>query len=155
MSALTRRRDPEAHQEVWHGDYGDVRVGTIGERAGVPVGVEQWGWSCGIYRRAPVVEKSLYASEEALTELINAKRNGKTVGPRPRPKGENVVDLMDALKKSIAGAQKAKSPARRLPAKRKCSCRSKAKSPRPKRRPSLSERRSERLDSLHTAPLGR
>jgi DNA end-binding protein Ku len=41
--------------------------------------------------------------EEALTELINAKRNGKIVGPRPRPRGENVVDLMDALKKSIAG----------------------------------------------------
>src|SRR5450432_2029351 len=41
--------------------------------------------------------------EEALTELINAKRNGKTIGPKPRPRGENVVDLMDALKKSIAG----------------------------------------------------
>jgi DNA end-binding protein Ku len=40
--------------------------------------------------------------EEALVELINAKRNGKTVGPKPRPRGENVVDLMDALKKSIA-----------------------------------------------------
>ncbi len=40
--------------------------------------------------------------EEALTELINAKRNGKTVSVKPRPKGENVVDLMDALKKSIA-----------------------------------------------------
>lgn len=40
--------------------------------------------------------------EEALTELINAKRNGKTVSAKPRPKGDNVVDLMDALKKSIA-----------------------------------------------------
>jgi len=40
--------------------------------------------------------------EAALAELINAKRNGKTVGAKPRPKGENVVDLMDALKKSIA-----------------------------------------------------
>jgi DNA end-binding protein Ku len=40
--------------------------------------------------------------EEALTELINAKRNGKTISPKPRPRGENVVDLMDALKKSIA-----------------------------------------------------
>jgi non-homologous end joining protein Ku len=40
--------------------------------------------------------------EAALTELINAKRSGKTIGPRPRPKGENVVDLMDALKKSLA-----------------------------------------------------
>src|SRR5436309_11371798 len=40
--------------------------------------------------------------EEALTELINAKRQGKTIDPKPRPRGENVVDLMDALKKSIA-----------------------------------------------------
>ena len=31
------------------------------------------------------------------------KRNGKTISPKPRPRGENVVDLMDALKKSIAG----------------------------------------------------
>jgi DNA end-binding protein Ku len=41
------------------------------------------------------------AYEEALTELINAKRNGKTVSAKPRPKGENVVDLMDALKRSL------------------------------------------------------
>src|SRR5258706_15409130 len=39
--------------------------------------------------------------EEALTELINAKRNGKTVGPKPRTRGENDVDLMVSLKKSI------------------------------------------------------
>jgi DNA end-binding protein Ku len=37
--------------------------------------------------------------EEALTEL---KRNGNIIGPKPRPKGENVVDLMDSLKKSLA-----------------------------------------------------
>lgn len=37
--------------------------------------------------------------EAALTELINAKRNGKTIGPKPRPPGDNVVDPMDALKK--------------------------------------------------------
>jgi DNA end-binding protein Ku len=41
--------------------------------------------------------------EEALTELVNAKRNGKTIAAKPRPRGENVVDLMDALKKSIVG----------------------------------------------------
>jgi DNA end-binding protein Ku len=40
--------------------------------------------------------------EEALTDLINAKRNGKTIAAKPRPRGENVVDLMDALKKSLA-----------------------------------------------------
>src|SRR5271169_4275869 len=40
--------------------------------------------------------------EEALTDLIDAKRNGKSIAVKPRPRGENVVDLMDALKKSIA-----------------------------------------------------
>jgi len=40
--------------------------------------------------------------EEALTELINAKRQGKAIAHKARPRGENVVDLMDALKKSIS-----------------------------------------------------
>src|ERR1700680_2866249 len=51
--------------------------------------------------------------EEALTELINAKRNGRTISAKPRPRGENVVDLMDALKKSLASettAPKSKKP---------------------------------------------
>src|SRR3954451_8781117 len=39
--------------------------------------------------------------EEALAELIKAKRQGKAIAHRPRPRGENVVDLMDALKKSL------------------------------------------------------
>jgi DNA end-binding protein Ku len=43
--------------------------------------------------------------EEALTELINAKRNGRTIGAKPRPRGENVVDPMDALKRSIASEE--------------------------------------------------
>jgi DNA end-binding protein Ku len=46
--------------------------------------------------------------EEALTELINAKRNGKSIAAKPRPRGENVVDLMDALKKSISAEQPTK-----------------------------------------------
>src|SRR3981081_3089702 len=50
--------------------------------------------------------------EEALTELINAKRQGIAIASKPRPRGENVVDLMDALKKSIASetAPKGKKP---------------------------------------------
>ena len=51
--------------------------------------------------------------EEALTELINAKRQGKSISAKPRPRGENVVDLMDALKKSLASeaaAPKNKNP---------------------------------------------
>jgi DNA end-binding protein Ku len=40
--------------------------------------------------------------EQALTELINAKRQGKAIAHKPRPSGANVVDLMDALKQSIS-----------------------------------------------------
>jgi hypothetical protein len=53
--------------------------------------------------------------EDALTELINAKRQGKAISAKPRPRGENVVDLMDALKKSIASeatTTKGKKPRR-------------------------------------------
>src|SRR5258707_7237054 len=50
--------------------------------------------------------------EEALTELINAKRSGKAISAKARPKGANVVDLIYALKKSIAGeaSTKGKKP---------------------------------------------
>jgi DNA end-binding protein Ku len=56
--------------------------------------------------------------EGALTELINAKRQGKTISHKPRPTGGNVVDLMDALKQSLAtaGSAKGKAP---LPTDRK------------------------------------
>jgi DNA end-binding protein Ku len=44
--------------------------------------------------------------EEALTELINQKRNGITTAkPAPKSSG-NVINLMDALKRSIAGERK-------------------------------------------------
>jgi DNA end-binding protein Ku len=46
--------------------------------------------------------------ETALVDLINQKRAGKLVRPKERPRGENVVDLMDALRKSIGGAEPAK-----------------------------------------------
>jgi len=36
MPALTRRRDPEMPHECWRVFYGDVQVGTIGKRSGVP-----------------------------------------------------------------------------------------------------------------------
>ena len=49
--------------------------------------------------------------EAALTELINQKRSGKTIAAKPRPKGENVVDLMEALKKSIASNASRPQPA--------------------------------------------
>src|ERR1700733_7963523 len=48
MRTLTRRSD-NPHLVTWHVYYGDVHVGTIGKRAGVPVDVDKWQWSCGFY----------------------------------------------------------------------------------------------------------
>ena len=56
MPALTRRRSKDAHAESWQIFYGDVQVGMIGIRAGVPVDVDQWGWSCGFYPRSHHLE---------------------------------------------------------------------------------------------------
>jgi DNA end-binding protein Ku len=42
--------------------------------------------------------------EAALTELINKKRNGERITPVSKPaSGDNVISLMDALKRSISG----------------------------------------------------
>jgi DNA end-binding protein Ku len=43
--------------------------------------------------------------EAALIELINSKRAGKPVTAKVRPRGENIVDLMDALRRSVGGAE--------------------------------------------------
>jgi DNA end-binding protein Ku len=42
-------------------------------------------------------------SETALVDLINTKRAGKPITPKDRPRGENVVDLMEALRRSAGG----------------------------------------------------
>ena len=41
--------------------------------------------------------------ESALIDLINQKRAGKPITPKERPRGENVVDLMEALRRSVGG----------------------------------------------------
>jgi hypothetical protein len=46
---LTRRPDNDPHRQGWFVYYGDVRIGHIGRRAGVPTHAPQWGWSCGFY----------------------------------------------------------------------------------------------------------
>jgi DNA end-binding protein Ku len=57
--------------------------------------------------------------ETALVELINQKRAGKTIQPKERPRGENVVDLMEALRRSVGGAKSADAaPAPKKPAKK-------------------------------------
>jgi DNA end-binding protein Ku len=42
--------------------------------------------------------------ETALIDLINQKRAGKPITPKERPRGENVVDLMEALRRSVGRA---------------------------------------------------
>ncbi|WP_407116161.1 Ku protein [Bradyrhizobium sp. LMG 9283] len=42
--------------------------------------------------------------ESALVELINEKRAGKPITPKERPAARNVVDLMEALRRSVGGA---------------------------------------------------
>ncbi len=42
--------------------------------------------------------------ETALVELINRKRAGKPITPKGRPRADNVIDLMEALRRSVGGA---------------------------------------------------
>jgi hypothetical protein len=48
MPALTRRRYKE-RTDCWHVYFGDVHVGTIARRVGIPPDQAAWGWSCGFY----------------------------------------------------------------------------------------------------------
>jgi DNA end-binding protein Ku len=49
--------------------------------------------------------------ETALIDLINRKRAGKPITPKERPAAGNVVDLMEALRRSVGGATaETKSP---------------------------------------------
>jgi hypothetical protein len=71
MTALTRYRSREAHQESWRIYYGDVDVGWIGIRAGVPIDVDQWGWRCGFY---PDVEPK--GHQDGTARSFKAARRG-------------------------------------------------------------------------------
>ena len=51
--------------------------------------------------------------ETALIDLINQKRAGKPITAKERPRGENVVDLMDALRKSIGGEAARPEPSKK------------------------------------------
>jgi DNA end-binding protein Ku len=60
--------------------------------------------------------------ETALIDLINQKRAGKPIVPKERPRGENVVDLMEALRRSVGGAAaETKAPKKSAKKSRKAS----------------------------------
>jgi hypothetical protein len=80
MPTLTRRRSHDSHREVWLVFYGDIPVGTIGERAGVPADLDQWNWTCDFYPSveprqhrngaAPTFEEARAGFEEACKFLL-------------------------------------------------------------------------------------
>ena len=49
MPVLTRRRDHDGREECWLIYFGDVHVGTIAVRSGIPHDQAPWGWRCGFY----------------------------------------------------------------------------------------------------------
>jgi DNA end-binding protein Ku len=55
--------------------------------------------------------------ETALVDLINQKRAGKPITAKERPRDENVVDLMEALQRSVGGAA-AETKASKKPTKK-------------------------------------
>ena len=55
--------------------------------------------------------------ETALIDLINQKRAGKPITPKERPRGENVVDLMEALRRSVGGPAAATKAPQKSPKK--------------------------------------
>jgi DNA end-binding protein Ku len=59
--------------------------------------------------------------ETALVDLINQKRAGKPITPKERPRGENVVDLMEALRKSVGRAATEKVPVKTAKKSKKAS----------------------------------
>jgi hypothetical protein len=63
MPKLTRRRDPD-RPDCWDVYFGDVHVGTIAARPGVPFDVDQWGWACGFY---PVSHRGVEVDGAAAT----------------------------------------------------------------------------------------
>ena len=66
--------------------------------------------------------------ETALREVINAKAKGEKIEARQPERPSNVINLMDALKQSIAAERGEKAPASK-PAAKKASKASKAKKP--------------------------
>src|SRR3954470_16037728 len=69
MHQLTRRREKDRHQESWHIYYRDICVGWIGERAGVPKSVDQWGWTCGFYPRDRHVSATAQSFDQARADF--------------------------------------------------------------------------------------
>ena len=65
--------------------------------------------------------------EDALTALIKAKRAGKEPPSAPAPKPSNVINLMDALRRSVKGSKGEAAPKSGRPSAKRASAKKKTK----------------------------
>lgn len=68
MPELRRRPHDNPQQTGWDIYYGDVHIGHIGTRAGVPKDVEQWGWSLGFYPGTDLPDQHSHGIGETFEE---------------------------------------------------------------------------------------
>ena len=73
MLALTRRRYPE-RPDCWHVHYGDVHVGTIMRRVGIPNSAPPWSWSCGFHPGSPPGESLHGIADDFETARVEFER---------------------------------------------------------------------------------
>src|SRR5439155_16930623 len=66
--------------------FGDVQVGLIGPRAGVPSSAPQWGWSCGFFPAASLAITAAGLPRHSTRRAPASRRHGRSCrqrGPRP------------------------------------------------------------------------
>jgi hypothetical protein len=76
MTALTRRQDIDVQYESWHVYYGDVRVGTIAKRIGIPPGEDPWGWACGFYPGCHPKERTHGTAATSTRRALSSRKHG-------------------------------------------------------------------------------
>src|ERR1700712_140796 len=89
MPELTRRRSPDARAECGQIFYGEVLVGTIAKRVGIPRDQHLWGWSCGFYPGSHPGECTGGAAatlDQARADFEKAWAVFLSSGPRPTSK---------------------------------------------------------------------
>ena len=82
--------------------------------------------------------------ETALIDLISQKRSGQPITKKDRPAGGNVVDLMEALRRNVGGAEPAKASKASKKARKAASGQKEMLMPIEGKRPRRRRRRSRR-----------
>jgi hypothetical protein len=118
MPALTRRRSTNLHLVTWHVYYGDVPVGMIGQRAGVPVDADQWQWSCGFYPGLEPGQHRHGIARHLLKRAPALRLTGISCCQRfPRMHSMNGDDIVRSGQRSLLNDREANGSTARSPAR--------------------------------------